>query len=247
MKHVKSFLDSTYLKTAEQASLSEVDNQKIVKKFVQEAVAFNFKLVMIRPENVRETRTFLDERDSNVLVGTVIDFPLGEASLEAKLSEAEQAIADGADELDFVVNYKAFQKGDTESVRNQINACTAFCLKNGKVVKWIIEIAALSDEEIAGLTDFIRQEVEQSFPNEAEKVFVKSSTGFYQRTDGGPVGATLNGVKIMKENAGQLPIKAAGGVRNIEDVKRMLDLGVSRIGTSSAKQIILGKQATKDY
>ena len=65
-----------------------------------------------------------------------------------------------------------------------------FCLKNAKVVKWIIEIAALSDEEIAGLTDFIRQEVEQSFPNEADKVFVKSSTGFYQRVDGGPVGAT---------------------------------------------------------
>ena len=247
MNHVKSFLDSTYLKTAEQASLSEFDNQQIVKEFVQEAVAFNFKLVMIRPENVLKTRAFLDERDSNVLVGTVIDFPLGESSLEAKLSEAAQAIADGADELDFVVNYKAFQMGDTESVRTQINACTALCLKNTKVVKWIIEIAALSDEEIASLTDLIRDEVEQSFPNEAKKVFVKSSTGFYQRDDGGPVGATLTGLKIMKENAGQLNIKAAGGVRSIEDVKRMLDLGVSRIGTSSAKQIMLGEQTIKDY
>ena len=200
---------------------------------------------MIRPEYVRAIRMFLDERDSNVLVGTVIDFPLGEASLEAKLTEANKAITDGVDELDFVVNYQAFQKGDIKAVRTQINACTALCLKNGKVVKWIIEIAALSDKEIASLTDFIREEVEQSFPNEVQQVFVKSSTGFYQRVDGGPVGATLSGVKIMKDNAGQLPIKAAGGVRNIEDVKKFLDLGVSRIGTSSAKQIILGNKQQK--
>ena len=110
MKHLRSFLDSTYLKTAKQASLSDFDNQQIVKKLVQEAVAFNFKLVMILPEYVRSTRMFLDKQDSNVLVGTVIDFPLGKASLEAKLSEAKQAITDGADELDFVVNYQAFQK-----------------------------------------------------------------------------------------------------------------------------------------
>lgn len=247
MKHLGSLLDSTYLKTAKQASLSEVENQQILSELAQEAIAFNFKLVMIRPEHVRKTRMFLDERDSNVLVGTVIDFPLGEASLEAKLSEAKQAITDGVDELDFVVNYQAFQKGDIKAVRTQLNACTALCLKNGKVAKWIIEIAALSDKEIASLTGLIREEVEQSFPNEVQQVFVKSSTGFYQRVDGGPVGATLSGVKIMKDNAGQLPIKAAGGVRNIEDVKKFLDLGVSRIGTSSAKQIILGKQATKDY
>ena len=247
MKHLGSLLDSTYLKTAKQASLSEVENQQILSELAQEAIAFNFKLVMIRPEHVRKIRMFLDERDSNVLVGTVIDFRLGEASLEAKLSEAKQAITYGVDELDFVVNYQAFQKGDIKAVRTQLNTCTALCLKNGKVAKWIIEIAALSDKEIASLTGLIREEVEQSFPNEVQQVFVKSSTGFYQRVDGGPVGATLSGVKIMKENAGQLPIKAAGGVRNIEDVKKFLDLGVSRIGTSSAKQIILGKQATKDY
>ena len=247
MKHLRSFLDSTYLKTAKQASLSELENQKIVKELVQEAVAFNFKLVMIRPEYVRKTRIFLDKQDSNVLVGTVIDFPLGKASLEAKISEAEQAISDGADELDYVINYQAFQNGDIKSVRAQINACTALCLKNGKVAKWIIEIAALSDKEIASLTDLIREEVEHSFPKKVQQVFVKSSTGFYQRVDGGPVGATLSAVKIMKDNSGQLPIKAAGGIRNIKDVMRMLDIGVSRIGTSSARQIILGEQAIKDY
>ena len=247
MNYLRSCLDSTYLLTAKQASLSDVDNQKIVKELVQEAITFNFKLVMILPENVRQTRIFLDEQDSNVLLGTVIDFPFGEATLEAKLLEAEQAIEDGADELDFVVNYKAFQKGDIENVRTQINTCTDLCLKNRKVAKWIIEIAALSNKEIAKLTTLIREEVEQSFPNEVQQVFIKSSTGFYQRVDGGPVGATLSAVKIIKKNAGKLPIKASGGIRNIEDVKRMLDLGVSRIGTSSAKQIILGEQTTKGY
>ena len=78
-------------------------------------------------------------------------------------------------------------------------------------------------------------------------MFIKSSTGFFQRLDGGPVGATISAVKIMIENAGELPIKASGGIRNIEDVNRMIDLGVSRIGTSSAKQIILGEQTTKHY
>ena len=145
------------------------------------------------------------------------------------------------------MNYQAFQKGNIDIVRTQIKACTAICLNNGKVAKWIIEIAALSDEEIASLTDLIREEVEQSFPKKVQQVFVKSSTGFYQRVDGGPVGATLSAVKIMKDNSGQLPIKAAGGLRNIKDVKRMLDIGVSRIGTSSARQIILGEQAIKDY
>lgn len=247
MNYVGSLLDSTYLKTAKESSLSDFDNQQIVNELVKEAIAFNFKLIMIRPECVRRIRVFLDEQDSNVLLGTVIDFPLGEASLEDKLLQANQAIKDGADELDFVVNYQAFQNGDIEGVKAQINACTALCLNYGKVAKWIIEIAALSDKEIASLTSLIREEVEQSFPNEVQRVFVKSSTGFYQRFDGGPVGATLSGIKIIKENAGQLPIKAAGGVRNIEDVRRMLDLGVSRIGTSSAKHIILGEQITKDY
>ena len=97
MKHLRSFLDSTYLKTAKQASLSDFDNQQIVKELVQEAVAFNFKLVMILPQYVRRTRMFLANQDSNVLLGTVIDFPMGEASMEAKLSAAKQAITDGAD------------------------------------------------------------------------------------------------------------------------------------------------------
>mgnify|MGYP001365343916 CR=1 FL=1 len=247
MKHVGSFLDSTYLKTASQASLSELENQQILIKMVQEAIKLNIKLVMIRPNYVCMTRVFLDEQNSNVLLGTVIDFPLGEATLEAKLIEAEKAIFDGADELDYVVNYQAFQKGDFHSVREQINVCTDLCLKNGKVAKWIIEIAALSDKEIAGLTNLISKEIEQSFPKSVERVFVKSSTGFYQRADDGPVGATASAMKIMKDNAGKLPLKAAGGIRNIEDVIKMIDLGASRIGTSSAKQIILGGQSATDY
>lgn len=247
MKHVGSLLDSTYLKTAEQAGLSLVENQQIVKSLAQEAIDFHFKLVMIRPNHLPFLRAYLDEQNSSVLLGTVIDFPFGESALVDKLLEAEKVISDGADELDFVIDYKAFQKGEEERVREQVRGCTDSCLKNGKVAKWIIEIAALTDEEIAAITKLIREEVEQSFPNDVEKVFVKSSTGFYQRTDGGPVGATVSGIKIMKANAGNLPIKAAGGVRNIDEVRQMVDLGVRRIGTSSAKQIVLGEQSIKEY
>ena len=247
MKHVGSLLDSTYLKTAEQSGLSLVENQQIVKSLAQEAIDFCFKLVMIRPNHLRFLRAYLDEQNSTVLLGTVIDFPFGEAALGDKLLEAEKAIKEGADELDFVIDYKAFQKGEIELVKEQVKECTALCLKNGKIAKWIIEIAALTDEEIAAITKLIRDVVELSFSNDVERVFVKSSTGFYKRADGGPVGATVSGIKIMKANAGNLPIKAAGGVRNIDEVKQMVELGVSRIGTSSAKQIVLGEHSIKGY
>ena len=76
---------------------------------------------------------------------------------------------------------------------------------------------------------------------------MKSSTGFYKRDDDGPVGATISAIKIMKSNSGDLPVKAAGGIRNLFDAKKMIDLGVSRIGTSSAKEIISKKHSLNEY
>ena len=248
MKNLGSLLDSTYLKTVEQAGITEFENQQVVIELVQEAIRFQFKLVMIRPDCVRMIRTLLDESDSSVLVGTVIGFPTGTPSLEEKLEEAKRAIEDGADELDFVIDYSAYQRGCVAQVEESIKQCTKLCLKNGKVVKWIVEIAALSDEEIASICTLIKEIVLSNFGLiAANKVFVKSSTGFYTREDGGPVGATVSGLKIMLDNAAPLPVKAAGGVKNLADVKKMVELGVSRIGTSSAKQIVLGKTTINKY
>lgn len=248
MKNVRSLLDSTYLKTIEQAGITEAENQQVVVRLIQEAIKFQFKLVMIRPNYVSMARKALDEVDSEVLLGTVIGFPSGASDIENKLAEAKKVIEDGADELDFVIDYRAYQQGYLAQVEKSVKQCTGLCLKHGKVAKWIIEIAALSDEEISGISKMIKGVVLSNFRSiDAQKVFVKSSTGFYKREDGGPVGATLSGLKIMIDHAAPLPVKAAGGVKNLADVKKMVELGVSRIGTSSAKQIVLGKTTINKY
>jgi deoxyribose-phosphate aldolase len=245
---IKKYLDSTYLKTAEQAGLSEEENRKIVENTIREAIDEGFYLVMIRPEYVRLARKMIDEAGADVKVGTVIGFPEGTYSWEEKLAEARKAIADGADELDFVVNYEAFKKGDLDLVKKEIFEGSLLALKNNKVAKWIIEAAALTDEEIAALTQLIRNTVLQTLGMRAAgKVFVKSSTGFYKTPDGSPNGATPHNIKIMLENADPLPVKAAGGIRSYEDAVKMIEMGVKRIGTSSAKKIAEGGKASGDY
>ena len=133
-------------------------------------------------------------------------------------------------------------------MKSEVFQCTKLGLENGKTVKWIIEIAALSNEEIALLTSVIREVVEVKLSMYSSKnVFVKSSTGFYKTDGDRPTGATLEGLRIISENVGSLSIKAAGGIRNIEDVKKYMEIGVSRFGTSSAKVIFEGNDASASY
>ncbi len=245
---LNKFLDSTYLKTPKQASLTQAQTKQKVESLIKEAIEYHFKLVMIRPEFVKLGREMIDTSYSNVLVGTVIGFHEGTASIEQKVKEAQKAIKDGADELDFVVNYEAFKKEDYITVKDEVYKGTKLCLENDKVAKWIIEIAALTDEQIASITSLIRNVVISNFGNkDAEKVFVKSSTGFYPTENGKPAGATFEGIQIMKENAGTLPIKAAGGVRTPDDAKKMIKLGVTRIGTSSALSLTQGEETNSNY
>ena len=112
---ISQYLDSTYLKTAQQAAISVEETKKIIIKLVEEAIVFNFKLVMIRANYISLAKELIIKADSNVLVGTVIGFHEGTYSIQEKLIEAQQAIDLGADDLDFVVNYKAFQKGNNWS------------------------------------------------------------------------------------------------------------------------------------
>lgn len=234
---IKDYLDSTYLKTPEQAGISEEETISKVKDLVHEAIENHFFAVMIRPDYVKLVRTMIDEQKANVKLGTVIGFHEGTKSVQEKLAEAQKAIDDGADELDFVINFRAYLAGDLEQVQNEVEECTALALKNGKIAKWIIEIAALNNEQIADVTSKISHWVTARFPENVERVFVKSSTGFYKTEDGKPNGATVEGIKIMLENAGKLPVKAAGGVRTPEEAIEMITLGVKRIGTSSAKAL----------
>jgi len=248
MKDIRQYLDSTYLKTAGQAGLSEEENRQKVIDTIREAIDEGFYLVMIRPEYVALARKMIDEAGADVKVGTVIDFPEGTRPWKLKIAEAQKAINDGADELDFVVNYRAYRQGETDSVKKEVFEGSLLGLRNGKVVKWIIEAAALTDEQIAGLTSLIRDTVLQTLgPGAADKVFVKSSTGFYQTENGKPNGATPHNIAIMLENADPLPVKAAGGIRSYDDAVRYIEMGVKRLGTSSAKQIAQGGKASGGY
>lgn len=246
--NINQYLDSTYLKTPEQAGITNSDTLDMVHQLAQEAMDNAIYAVMIRPDYVRSVRELLNEKKSDVVLGTVIGFHEGTYDLNEKLREAQRAIADGADELDFVINYEAFKKGEIDKVKDEVETATTIVLREGKVVKWIIETAALTDEQIIEITQLIRDIVLDKIGEEfASKVFVKSSTGFYQTENGEPNGANEHVIKLMIANAGSLPVKASGGVRTTEEAEKMIALGVKRIGTSSALAIIKGEKTSGDY
>lgn len=242
MQAIQSYLDSTYLKKDYKSG------SKFLQQFILEAIENNFKLVMIRPEIVSFARKLIDNYKSQTLVGTVVDFPLGNGTLEDKITQANIAIQNGADELDFVINYEAFKRGQVALVKQQVLKCTELCLSNNKTAKWIIEIAALTNTEIKNICLLIRDTVVSNFEeSDYNNVFVKSSTGFFKTKNNLPNGATKQGVSIMVENGSPLLVKASGGVRNLEEVEAMIELGVSRVGTSSALNILKGESNNTDY
>lgn len=246
--NIKQYLDSTYLKTAQQAEVSKEQSLEINIQTIKEAIDNEFKLVMLRPDFVPSAKKMILEAKSKVTIGTVIDFPLGQNSTIFKLEEAKKAIDDGVDDLDFVVNYEAYKLGEIDLVKEQVLKCTTLGLQNHKIVKWIIEVAALNDSQIIGLCTLIKNIVISNFKEDQyESVFVKSSTGFYETKNGLPNGATIPSVKIMLENSFPLPVKAAGGVRNYNEAIEMIKLGVKRIGTSAAKAIVQGFEVDNDY
>lgn len=245
---IKKYLDSTYLKTAKQAGITKSENILVAKSYIQEAIDEGFKLIMIRPEMVAIAKKMIIDAHSKVNVGTVIDFPKGKSDVEFKLTEAQKAIDDGADDLDFVCNYRAFKKGEIDLVKNEILACTTLGLEHHKTVKWIIEVAALNHKQIIQLSALIKNLVISNFKEEHyASVFVKSSTGFYKTQNKLPNGATRESIILMLENASPLPVKAAGGVRSRDEALEMIKLGVKRIGTSAAKSIANDALSQSDY
>jgi len=244
---IRYYLDSTYLRSAADG-LSESELRKEALSTVEEAIKEGFRAVMLRPEQVQMAVAHIRGAGSKVLCGTVIDFPYGNGGLEAKLSGIRAALEDGADEVDVVCDYQAFRSGEEERVRSEVAACTDLVLSHHKTIKWILETAALSDGEIVRLTALVRNTVirnvkEDRYPN----VFIKSSTGFFPTVDGRPNGATTEAIVMMLENACPLPVKASGGIRDFETARAYIRLGVSRIGTSSAKAIAEGRVSSSTY
>lgn len=245
---INQYLDSTYLKEPYQANISEEETTQNVIQLIEDAITYDFKLVMIRVKYISLAKEMIIKANSKVKVGTVIGFHKGIDSINSKLKEAQRAIDLDVDDLDYVVNFEAFKNGEIDLIKDEILKGTKIGLDNDKIVKWIIEVAALTNTEIAELSSLIKEVVIDNFGIvNAANVFVKSSTGFYKTSEGKPNGATFETIKIMSDNSKPLKIKAAGGVKTKGDALKMITLGVERIGTSSATLIYKGELNNTNY
>ena len=194
---------------------------------------------MIRPEFVAIAKELIEANKSKLKVGTVVDFPFGSSSTEQKIIESKSAIENGAYDIDYVCDYNAFKRGSFKKFDNDILEGTKLGVENKKIVKWIIETGALSRDEIREISRRISKIVQVNFPHHTSKIFIKTSTGYY-----GGYGATVKDVKTIKSVAGNLKIKASGGVSSLKDCLEMIEVGASRIGTSKA-QIIYNEKYKK--
>ena len=227
--NIASYLDSTYLKTAAEAVVSEIETKEIVVNSIKEAIDAKFACIMIRSEFIEIAKELIEESKSKLKVGTVIDFPFGNSKTEQKIIEAKSAIESGAYDIDYVCDYNAFKRGAFAKFDSDILEGTKIVLENKKIVKWIIETGALSVYEIRAIAKRISKLVQSNFPQNANKVFIKTSTGYY-----GGYGATVKDVKAIKSVAGNLQIKASGGMSSLNDCLEMINAGANRIGTSKA-------------
>ena len=212
--NLAKYIDHTLLKP--QASQAEI------KTLCEEARKYGFFSVCVNPYWVPFCKEQL--KGSDVKVCTVIGFPLGANTTEVKVLEAKDALKNGADELDMVVNLGAVKSADWQTVLADIEAVRH--AGENFTLKVIIETSVLTTEEKVKLCQLCTQ---------AKADFVKTSTGF---TGGG---ATAEDVKLMKENvSADMQVKASGGVRTKEDFDKMVAAGATRIGASSSKKIIEG-------
>ncbi len=202
-----------------------------VEALCEEARQYHFASVCVNPTHVRLAVRLL--KKSGVKVCTVAGFPLGANTPEMKAFEAEQAIAQGAGEIDMVINIGAVKAGDDKLVARDIRTVARVVHAAGKILKVILETALLTDDEKRRASLIVKR---------AGADFVKTSTGFSTG------GATVADVRLMRETIGpKMGVKAAGGVRTLADAEAMLDAGATRLGTSAGVAIMKGLKADTGY
>ena len=196
--------------------------QDEIAQLCYEARKYGFASVCVNPGNAALCAQLL--KGSGVPVCVVVGFPLGATSTETKVFEAQQAIREGATEVDMVINVGALKSRDYELVERDIASVARACHAGNAILKVIIEAALLTDEE---------KVVASQLTKVAGADFVKTSTGF------GPGGATLEDVALMRRVVGPtIGVKAAGGIRSYEDAQQMIAAGASRIGASASVRIM---------
>lgn len=200
-----------------------------MKKLCEEALEYHTASVCIPPCCIKEV--YDKYHDKHINICTVVGFPLGYSTLQAKMEEVKQALQDGANEIDMVINISDVKNDRFDKVKNEISELKK--LTGDKILKVIIETCYLTKEEKIKLCEIVTQ---------AKADYIKTSTGF------GTAGATLEDIKLFKQHIGkEVKIKAAGGVRTLEDMQNFIKEGCSRIGSSSAIKLAKGNTTSQGY
>ena len=214
IRDVAGMIDHTNLK----AFAVRADFQKLC----DEAKEYGFKSVAINTYPVAMCREMLE--GTEVLTGAAISFPLGQMTIESKVAEAKNAIADGCHEFDYVLNVGKVKEHDYAYIEEEMKAMVRTARDAGICVKVIFETCYLTEEEIIETA---------KIASRVKPDFVKTSTGF------GTAGAKTEHVRLMKQYAGSdVQVKAAGGIRSWAEAKAMIEAGATRLGTSSGVKII---------
>ncbi len=213
--------------------LSKVDHTQLkafatwedIVKLCDEAIEFGTASVCVPPAYIKRIH---DTYGDKINICTVVGFPLGYSVTEAKLAEVKQALADGCNEIDMVINISDVKNGLYDKVEEEIRILKAAC--GNHILKVIIETCYLTEEEKIAMCHAVTN---------AGADFIKTSTGF------GTEGATREDVELFAKNIGPgVKIKAAGGVSTIEDLEMFLNLGCDRIGTSRAVGLLKGEMTS---
>ena len=212
------------LKHIDHTLLKATSTWEGICKLCDEAIAYHTASVCVPPCYIKRIKAAYGDQ---VNICTVIGFPLGYNTTEVKVAEAKQAIAEGASEVDMVINIADVKNGDYDKVEREIAALKEAA--GGKILKVIIETCYLTEEEKIAMCKAVTN---------AKADYIKTSTGF------GTAGATIEDIELFKKHIGpNVKMKAAGGVKTREDLEMFLNAGCDRIGTSSAVKILTGGEA----
>lgn len=212
---------SEFNKIFDHTILKPPTTEEDLKKVCAEAIEYGFCSVAVNTGMVAKCAEFL--KGSNVLVDAAVGFPLGITTIECKVRETEEAISNGAGEIDYVINIGKIKEGNIAYITEEMEKIVAVCRLHKITSKVIFENCYLTEEEKITLC---------KIASEVKPDFIKTSTGF------GPSAATVEDVKLMRENVcAEVKVKAAGGVRDLDACLAMIEAGAERIGCSNSSAI----------
>ncbi len=213
-KDIAQYIDQTLLKP--------YATDEDFRAFCQQSARYGFKMVAINSAPVKKCKEFL--AGSTVLVGAAIGFCLGQTTVATKVFETRTAIAEGADEIDYVINISELKSGHSAYIEDEMRRIVDVCREHGRTIKVIFENCYLTDDEKKRMCEIALK---------VRPDFIKTSTGF------GAGGATLEDVRLMAAMVGdEIKVKAAGGIRDLNTAIAMLQAGARRLGTSAGCTIV---------